>query len=135
MTNKQKLPKPLFLLIGVISFLVFCLPSCDQTPTKRTTTLPYTKPSGVITSPPTVEISLYPVPTTRTGIEPVAMPPDMTGRISEMLKVLPNTSDIFQGHVWFVDYAAWDETLGIKRNDYRNSEGHTTTESESILLI
>jgi len=59
------------------------------------------------------------------------MPPDMTGRISEMLKDIPYETEGHVNNAIFIDYASWGKTLGIKPDDYRSSQGYTTVESEN----
>ena len=136
MQNKQPMRKPVVLSTILILLLAICVPACtrDGVPTSSSgiSGKPYTPPKDYYpTSKTPSGVPVEQTPVQRTRFEPVALPPDMTGRITEMLKVIPNSSEVFQGKVWFIDYEAWDEILGINRDDYRDSEGNATIESEN----
>jgi hypothetical protein len=62
------------------------------------------------------------------------MPPDMTGRITEMLKLVPNNGEVSHQQVWFIDFTAWNATLGIDINDYKNNSGLSTMRSEDAYI-
>jgi hypothetical protein len=54
----------------------------------------------------------------------------MSGRITEMLKLLPDNPEVLHDQVWFIDFYAWDATLGLNLNDYKDSSGLPTIQSE-----
>jgi hypothetical protein len=62
------------------------------------------------------------------------MPPDMSGRISEMLRYLPGPPDVNHGVVSFVDFRAWQDTLGIDITGYRDDQGNISTLSENTYV-
>lgn len=51
-----------------------------------------------------------------------------------MLQVLPGVSTIDHGVVWFVDFHAWQETLGINIVGYHDDQGNITTFSENTYV-
>lgn len=116
--------------------LAMCLPSCttnnEKTSSQCTSTKPFTTPTGNISTQPT-----SPTYTSRTALppgtplEPVNMPPDMTGRISEMLKYIPYDTEGHVNNCYFVDFDSWGQTFGINPDNYRSNLGYTTVESEN----
>lgn len=132
------MPK-LLLLTELLLLIVLCLPACTGTARPTTGTRisgkPYTPPTGIPittskTPPPATAAAVPP----RITLEPVNMPPDMSGRVSEMLKYLPIVSGISNGLVWYVDYIAWQETLGIDINGYRDDQGNISTLTENTYV-
>jgi hypothetical protein len=47
-----------------------------------------------------------------------------------MLKLLPDNPEVSHDQVWFIDFYAWDATLGLNLNDYKDSSGLPTIQSE-----
>lgn len=97
---------------------------------------PYTPPTDILR---TTTVSPSPAADTTTlppriTLEPVNMPPDMSGRISGMLQVLPDVSGIHYGLVWYIDYRAWQETLGINITGYQGNQGNITTFGENTYV-
>ncbi len=138
MANRLRMPK-LLLLTDLLLLMVLCLPGCTGAPGPSAGTgisgKPYTPPSGLPTTtsktpPPATAATLPP----RITLEPVNMPPDMSGRISEMLKYLPDATDINHGVVCFIDYRAWQETLGIDITGYQDDQGNISTLSENTYV-
>jgi len=138
LVNRLRLPK-LIIVTDLLLLMVFCLPGCTGATGPATSTgisgKPYTPPSELPTKttppPPTVPSSTLPP---RITLEPVNMPPDMTGRISEMLRYLPGSPDINHGVVSFVDFRAWQETLGIDITGYRDDQGNISSLSENTYV-
>jgi hypothetical protein len=67
-------------------------------------------------------------------IWPVNQPPDMTGRILEMLKVIPDNPDISHEQIWVIDFMAWDSTLNLNPNDFRNTSGQPSIGNENTYI-
>ncbi len=51
-----------------------------------------------------------------------------------MLQVLPDVSTIDHGVVWFIDFHAWQETLGINIVGYHDDQGNITTFGENTYV-
>jgi|WetSurMetagenome_2_1015567.scaffolds.fasta_scaffold07965_3 hypothetical protein len=118
-------------IVSLLSALVICLPGCtnnsQQTTGLKTSTKPSSETTG--TSASTSVPSSPTIHPTR-EIWPVNMTPNLTGRITEMLKTIPDNMKISQDQIWFIDFAAWNITLDLDINDFRNPSGITTIDSE-----
>jgi hypothetical protein len=135
MISIKRIGHQLIFMISLLAALALCLLGCTNSPQQttglKTSTKPPAQTTGTSTSTATQNSPTIP-PTKE--IWPVNMPPDMTGRISEMLEVIPDTQDTFHARVWFIDYAAWNSVFGISISDYKNSEGNPTIESENAYI-
>jgi hypothetical protein len=133
--SKQRIEKRLLLLTSLLLALAICLPGCttngEQTATQQTSTKPSLLPTGS-TSQSTTPASPTMPPTRE--IWPVNMPPDMMGRITEMLRLVPDNTEVSHEQVWFIDFEAWNRTLGINTADYRNISGQSARQSENIYI-
>jgi hypothetical protein len=127
-------------MVTGLLMMVFCLLGCTGTTIPSNSHgisgKPYTPPTEIIRTtppPPTAAPSATTLPP-RITLAMVNMPPDMSGRITVMLKVLPVVPGINNGLVNFIDYSAWQETLGIDLSGYLSSEGEITTLSENTYV-
>jgi hypothetical protein len=132
---KQKIRKQfvfvLCLLITVITFLVACTNNPDHTSEFLTSTKSSSTTKSNI---PTTTMPTNAKPAITREIKPIFLPPDMSGRMTDMLKVVPDNPKISQDQVWFIDFAAWDATLGLNTNDYRNTSGIPDITSEKTYV-
>ena len=133
--SKQRIEKRLLLLTSLLLAFTICLPGCttngEQTATQQTSTKPSLMPTDS-TSQSTTPASPTMPPTRE--IWPVNIPPDMTERITEMLRLVPDNTEVSHEQVWFIDFAAWNRTLGINTADYRNISGQSARQSENIYI-
>jgi hypothetical protein len=135
MISKQRTVQLFLFIACLLTALVICLPGCTnnvpQTTGSKTSTKLPAQTNGTYTS--STAPSNQTIPPTR-EIWPVRMPPDMTGRIIEMLRTIPDNQTISQDQVWFVDFTSWDTTLGINIDDYRKTSSIPTREEENAYL-
>jgi hypothetical protein len=130
------IPTRALLITSLIMTLLVCLPGCNNN-SMQNSSIPSTTPATQSTSwlsssikPTTRPTGSSPSPSkTTTPFTPVI--PDMSNRISEMLKVIPDIPEVFHGRVYFIDFAAWRQSLGINLEKYRTPDGSLIPEGEN----
>jgi hypothetical protein len=114
----------MMLLIGLTSCVNDTSQNTGIHPSTKTSSSPLTSTKTTTTIPTNIK------PTITQQISPIFLPPDMSGRITEMLKLLPGNPGVSHDQVWFIDFYAWDATLGININGYKDQSSLTPIENE-----
>jgi hypothetical protein len=131
MRGKSGMPKRLLFVASLLLIWALCLPACGGSGGPKTGANLSTKPTSSNTgAASTTTMRTDSKPEVTREVAPIYVSPDMSGKIAEMLQLLPDNPAISHDQVWFIDFAAWLATLGIDRNDYRNSSGTPDTMSE-----
>jgi hypothetical protein len=130
MCEESGISKRLVLVASLLLVWVLCLPACGGTGVPKTGANPPTETSSSNTSPPSTTMRIDPKPEITREVAPIYVSPDMSGKIAEMLQLLPDNPAVSHDQVWFIDFAAWLTTLGIDRDDYRGISGSPDITSE-----
>jgi hypothetical protein len=132
MISKQRIGQQFLLIVSLLTALVISVLGCTNSPQQTTGLKTSTKPPSQTTGTSTSTITqTSPTILPTREIWPVNLPPDMMGRISEMLMLIPDNPEVSHEQVWFIDFAAWDFTLNLNKNDYRNTSGQQSIGNEN----
>jgi len=122
-----------YVTISLIMLLEICLPGCNNTGIK-TSNIPSQTNNGSSFPNSTGsdgEPTDFFIPSTE-NVTPTII--DMSNRITEMLKAIPDTPDARFYGVTFTDFYTWNNATGIDTNSYRMKDGSPVKGGENSYI-
>jgi hypothetical protein len=122
-----------YVTISLIMLLTICLPGCNEKGIKTSAIPSWTNNTGSSSDSAESggESTDFVFPSTA-NVTPTII--DMTNRITEMLKVIPDTPNSRFYGVTFTDFYAWNKARGIDTNNYRTKDGDPVKDGENYYI-